>query len=430
MPCLFALCAYFRWSSYEICYTPEEKIGGMVLINVNGVCEHAYFDGVYGNPPVSFPGSEYLPDTVVDLDESIMTPVMTQFFSEANDVNQIIQLNSPLSNQSCPTSIVGAPELVTIGFDGISYLIHTPTFHLLGNELDSPLLDGGKEAVIATANAPDDRMVTRCSNAPRTFLNEESCVVSQNACRAGGNSTTDALLEGSVVVCGSPYETASVHTVDSGTFGRGGFELATQFNRTAPTDRLVEQRETVWLEIALNGEDQLRQRMAWALSQILVVSPNSISIPEHVESFLTYYDILVRNAFGNYFDILKEVTYSPMMAEMLTFINGKSTGFAWTKGQELQFADENYARELLQLFTVGLYLLNDDGTIRRDSNGYEVRTYENNHIPEYARIFVGFQPQTKRGNIEDRTLPEYQNNPIDPMRINVEFKDHFPKVRG
>lgn len=421
----FAICFYLVVvsNSYEICYTPEEEIGGAVRIKINGTCQDAYFDGVYGNPPVKFPGSEHLPDSFVNLEFSSVRPVMTQFFTATDDTNQIIQLTSDVSDDGCPQVVVGVPELVTVGFDGISYWIHSPTFQLLSNQLHFPLEDGGKEAVIATSGAPDDRMVARCSNAPRTFLNEDFCVLSQDACKLAGDSNA-TMSFGSMVVCGSPYETASIHTAKSGTFGRGGFDLATQYNRTSTFDQLVQQRETVWLEIALNSKDQLRQRMAWALSQILVVSPNSIAIGEYVESFVTYYDIFVRNAFGNYFDILKEVTYSPMMAEMLTYINGQSTGFAWTKLNRTQFADENYARELLQLFTLGLYMLHDDGTIQKDSNGHELRTYKNHDITEYARVFVGFQQQQERGNIEEN----FWNNRIDPMRINVDFKDHFPKV--
>ena len=79
-------------------------------------------------------------------------------------------------------------------------------------------------------------------------------------------------------------------------------------------------KRQVWTEIALTADDQLRQRVAWALAQILVVSPGAIDDSTVAEAFLVYYDIFVRHAFGNYFDILKEVVYSPMMSEMLTYI--------------------------------------------------------------------------------------------------------------
>jgi uncharacterized protein (DUF1800 family) len=78
--------------------------------------------------------------------------------------------------------------------------------------------------------------------------------------------------------------------------------------------------------IALSAQDQLRQRMAWALSQILVVTSKQITEDGLSEAYLNYYDIFVRNAFGNYRDILKEVSQSPMMGEMLSFLESKSSG--------------------------------------------------------------------------------------------------------
>jgi uncharacterized protein (DUF1800 family) len=78
--------------------------------------------------------------------------------------------------------------------------------------------------------------------------------------------------------------------------------------------------------ITLSSQDQLRQRMAWALSQILVVTPNQINEDGLSEAYLNYYDIFVRNAFGSYRDVLKEVSQSPMMAEMLSFLESKSSG--------------------------------------------------------------------------------------------------------
>jgi len=86
------------------------------------------------------------------------------------------------------------------------------------------------------------------------------------------------------------------------------------------------QKSNVWNMIALSAKDQLRQRMAWALSQILIVTSEQISEVGLSEAYLNYYDIFVRNAFGSYRDVLKEVSQSPMMAEILSFLESKSTG--------------------------------------------------------------------------------------------------------
>ncbi len=90
------------------------------------------------------------------------------------------------------------------------------------------------------------------------------------------------------------------------------------------------QKITTWNMIALSSQDQLRQRMAWALSQIFVVKSKQINEAGQSaslsEPYLNYYDIFVRHAFGSYRDVLKEVSQSPMMAEMLSFLESKSSG--------------------------------------------------------------------------------------------------------
>ena len=69
-------------------------------------------------------------------------------------------------------------------------------------------------------------------------------------------------------------------------------------------------------------------------------------------------------------------------------------------------------------------MLNEDGTIKTNTKGHEIRTYKNHDISEYAKVFVGFRRQNVRGNIESRFI-----NSIDPLRIDLTRKDHFPKVR-
>lgn len=140
---------------------------------------------------------------------------------------------------------------------------------------------------------------------------------------------------------------------------------------------------------------------------------------------MVYYDIFVRNAFGNYRDVLREVAYSPMMARMLTYHESKSSEYMWKKYGSIQFADENFAREIMQLFSVGLVKLNLDGTLDRDEAGNPVDSYTNDDITEYARVWTGFIQQGPRGNIEER---EAGNNSIDPMKIDIRWRDHYPKM--
>ena len=126
-------------------------------------------------------------------------------------------------------------------------------------------------------------------------------------------------------------------------------------------------------------------------------------------------DIFVRHSFGNFFDVLKEVSYSPMMAKMLTFVNSKS------QEKSGAFPDENYARELMQLFSIGPWLLNEDGTRQTDANGRELESYNITDIENFARAWTGFQVQQRRGNAE-------ASGWIDPMKIVGDDRDSNPKT--
>ncbi|MDF7824262.1 DUF1800 family protein [Pontiellaceae bacterium B12227] len=176
-------------------------------------------------------------------------------------------------------------------------------------------------------------------------------------------------------------------------------------------------KKIVWYQMAITADDQLRQRMAWALSQIMVVGENGSNQTGYSERWLTYYDIFVRHAFGNFRDILGEVTYSPHMGRYLTFdSNKKADPGAGT------FPDENYAREIMQLFTIGLWELNQDGTPKLDAGGNLIPTYDNDNITEFAKIFTGLKRQAKRDNTENA------DNYIDPSAIRADWHDLTAKT--
>jgi uncharacterized protein (DUF1800 family) len=96
---------------------------------------------------------------------------------------------------------------------------------------------------------------------------------------------------------------------------------------------------------ALQATDQLRQRVSWALAQLLVVVRDAIQNDKlKTEWHINYYDIFVRNAFANYRDVLKQISFSPLMAESLTYLNSKSSAFMLENYQLVTAADENFAR--------------------------------------------------------------------------------------
>ncbi|MCB2096555.1 MAG: DUF1800 family protein, partial [Parvularculaceae bacterium] len=141
--------------------------------------------------------------------------------------------------------------------------------------------------------------------------------------------------------------------------------------------------EIVWRDM-IAGNDQLRQRMAFALSQILVVSYENSDVAETPAAVAFYMDVLSRNAFGSYRTLLEDVTYSPTMAQFLTYLNNRKEDPSLNR-----VPDENYARELMQLFTIGLIQLNNDGTPRLDSQGQQIETYTNDDITGLAKVFTG-----------------------------------------
>ncbi len=151
-------------------------------------------------------------------------------------------------------------------------------------------------------------------------------------------------------------------------------------NSTASTQRY--QLEMFW-DAAIAGQDPLRQRMLFALSQIVVANDNNRK-NAHREAY--YLDQLGRNAFGNYQDILLDITYTPLMGRYLTYLNNR-------KGDPVsgRLPDENYAREILQLFSIGLVELNMDGSLKTESGSPDagIETYDNDDIINLARVFTG-----------------------------------------
>ncbi len=150
---------------------------------------------------------------------------------------------------------------------------------------------------------------------------------------------------------------------------------------------------------ALSRDDQLRQRVAWALSQFFVVSGMKDPDMETAYVQARYHQILFDEAFGNFAPLLDRVTRSPQMGHYLDMINNAKANPA--KGTE---PNENFARELLQLFSIGTVELKDDGTPLTDANGVPVPSYGQGEVKAFARVFTGWTypafdaPQTKGGS--------------------------------
>ena len=149
------------------------------------------------------------------------------------------------------------------------------------------------------------------------------------------------------------------------------------------------QRSDIWWEVALWGDDQLRQRLAYSLSQILVISNVSDVLYNDTRGIANYHDILAQHAFGNYRDLLKAVTLNPMMGEYLSMVRNEKAD----PNRNIR-PDENYAREIMQLFSVGLVQLNLDGSVKLDAQNNPLPTYDQTTVKELARVFTGWNMAT------------------------------------
>ena len=142
-------------------------------------------------------------------------------------------------------------------------------------------------------------------------------------------------------------------------------------------------RYAAWSEIALHGKDQLRQRVAFALSQLFVISDKSALDNSHLD-IATYYDGLADYAFGNYRDLLEFVTLSPAMGVYLNMLGNEKPD----EDNNIR-PDENFAREVMQLFTIGLDELHLDGSLKIQ-DGQPIPTYDIDTVKAYAHVFTGW----------------------------------------
>ena len=189
------------------------------------------------------------------------------------------------------------------------------------------------------------------------------------------------------------------------------------------TQRWNEYVNAWWRQI-IQSEDQLRQRVAFALSEILVVSAHD-GLSSEQFGLAGYYDILIANAFGNYRDILGAITLNPVMGEYLSMKGNRKPD----ENENIQ-PDENFARELLQLFTIGLAMLNEDGTPQLDSGGVALPTYNQENIQNFARVFTGwhfanaesFKWAKNKDYLSDmKAWPEYHDTDAKTLLLNEQL---------
>jgi uncharacterized protein (DUF1800 family) len=149
----------------------------------------------------------------------------------------------------------------------------------------------------------------------------------------------------------------------------------------------------------LTAQDQLRQRVAFALSQIFVIGGNKIGDPT---GYTNYLQLLENDSFTNYRQIMQDVTLSPAMGDWLDMVNNGKPNIS--KGDH---ANENYAREFMQLFTIGTSQLNPDGSFQLDSSGNQIPTYTQDTVEAFARAYTGWTYPLAPGATQQTYNPQY-----------------------
>ncbi len=172
----------------------------------------------------------------------------------------------------------------------------------------------------------------------------------------------------------------------------------------------------IWWRHAIEADDQLRQRVAFALSEIFVVSGRN-GLANHQDGLANVYDIYLRNAFGNYRTLLEDLTLNPVMGEYLSMKGNHKPDI-----EENIRPDENYAREVLQLFSIGLVMLNPDGTVQIGDDGMPIPTYTQETVEGFAHVFTGWH----FANADHFRWPKNEDY-LSPMQPWEDFHDKGSK---
>lgn len=197
--------------------------------------------------------------------------------------------------------------------------------------------------------------------------------------------------------------------------------------RAMVTDNDIHKNEYLsytFYEKLIKHPDVLRQKLAFALSQIFVISPPNSFLNNKSYANANYYDVLYLGAFGNYRDMLYNVTLHPCMGIYLSHLQNQKADIV-----QGTVPDENYAREIMQLFSIGLYELNLDGSFKLDDNGELIPTYDIQDIQELSRVFTGLSGSKRFNDIEPtfNTLTSLFDL-REPMTMYYDFHDKREKV--
>jgi len=265
-----------------------------------------------------------------------------------------------------------------------------------------------------------DSMITAIGSATAAQAGQVPVVVTNPA---PGGGTSGAVNE-TVTTSGTPVSpAAAVRFLEQASFGPDvenvnqieqlGFDtyLQNQFASTVtpyrapfPNDQITDVQKRFFLN-SIAGGDQLRLRTAMAINELWVVGADTESDPV---GYTNYLSTLNKDALTNYFTIMNDVTLTSAMGDYLNMVNNNAPAPG-------QHANENYAREIMQLFCLGLNQLNPDGTPVLDASGNPVPTYTQNDVMDLGRAFTGWTFPTAPGKSPMNNNPPYYGGPMIPV---------------
>jgi uncharacterized protein (DUF1800 family) len=273
---------------------------------------------------------------------------------------------------------------------------------------------GGQPMQVTYASST---MITAVGTAAAAQAGQVTVVVT-NPAPGGGTSNGFPVT---VTTAGTPVSSAAaVRFLEQASFGPNmetvnqvaetGFDqyLQNQFNSSVTpypnpraNDSIGNVQQTFFLN-SIAGGDQLRERAGLALNELWVVGADTVSDPL---GYTNYLRTLNNDALSNYLNIMTDVTLTPAMGTYLNMVNNNAPAPG-------QHANENYAREIMQLFTLGLNQLNPDGTPVLDSSGNPVPTYSQNDVMDLGRAFTGWTYPTQPGAAAQNNNPPYYASPM------------------
>lgn len=342
--------------------------------------------GAFYAPPSSVPNPNVLTVTAT----SVADP------TKKSSATLTLVNPTPILNSVSPSSIgVGAFMLTITGSEFVS----GAKVNFGGQPLTTMFVSSTELTASGTASA------SQAGNVAVTVTNPNP------------GSTTSGTVNAQIVNAGPVITAAAaVRFLEQSTFGpnpalvnqlqQTGFDTFLQGQFSAPastyptpavTDTNLNNVQNAFFVNAVNDTDQLRQRMAFALNEIWVVGENKVSDPT---GYTNYMKALTNDGLGNYFNVMKDVTVTPAMGHWLDMVNNDKPGTG-------QHANENYARELMQLFTLGLNQLNPDGSPVVDGSGVPVPTYMQSDVMALGRSFTGWTYPTEPGQTIMKHNPSY-----------------------